>query len=92
MKVPPRDMEKKAIPRAAAITEGVSSLKRKPPMYHLIPSLAPGKVTERMMRIIRMKKSVGTIHLLAFSIPFLNPFTRTIPQVKMTKHHELQEE
>ncbi len=85
MKVPPRDMEKKAIPKAAAITEGVSSLKRKPPIYHLIPLSAPLKVTDRMIRTIKMTKRAGTIHLLTFSIPFLRPLTRTNPQLKMTK-------
>ncbi len=82
--VPPRDIEKKAIPKAAAMTEGVSSFKWKRPIYHLMPSPDPGRVIDLIMITIKIIKSAGTITLLVFSIPFRSPLFKTRAQKKMT--------
>jgi len=80
-----KTLKKNAIPKAAAITEGFNASKRKPPINQSIPCLAPDNVTDRKIKIIRITNSEGTIHLLVLSIPFRKPFTRTIPQVNITK-------
>ncbi len=76
--------EKMACPMAASTPVAVrlpnSGLKRK-----LIPSLLPGKVSERTQSSSIMKNKTGMTILVNFSMPFCTPPMTTAPVRKTSK-------
>jgi hypothetical protein len=84
MNVPPRDREKIACPSAATITFASNASGVNLSRYQRTPSIAPGSVSARSMRMRRMRQSTGMMILLAISIPPRSPFCTTAAQATIT--------
>ena len=85
----PTESEKKACPTAATsisvwkAEKSICSMKR-------TPSIAPGKVTERIAVAISKRKRAGIKTLLIFSIPSATPFKiMKIHKPRNSSHHKI---
>ena len=84
MNVPPRASEKTTWPSAAKTTAEFKSLSWNFRRNQRTPSSAPGSVSPRTTKMIRMTKSRGVMTELARSIPDLTPRTSTTTHARTT--------